>query len=37
MEVEGDKNCSYLDNFRLIKTLGQGYHAKVKLAINPQD
>jgi len=35
MEVEGEKNCAYLDNFRLIKTLGQGYHAKVKLAINP--
>lgn len=29
MEVEGEKNCAYLDNFRLIKTLGQGYHAKV--------
>jgi hypothetical protein len=24
---------TYLDEFKIIKTLGSGYHAKVKLAI----
>lgn len=37
MEEETGSNCAYLDNYKLVKTLGQGYHAKVKLALSPVD
>lgn len=38
MEIENEpSHGAMLDNYKLIKTLGQGYHAKVKLGINPED
>lgn len=36
MELEQEHHA-YLDNYKLVKTLGQGYHAKVKLGLNPND
>lgn len=30
--MESEKKSSYLDEFRILKTLGAGYHAQVKLA-----
>lgn len=31
MDIEGQKKFSYLDEYKIIKTLGAGYHAQVKL------
>ena len=30
--AESDKKYSYLDEFKILKTLGAGYHAKYKLS-----
>lgn len=35
MDIE--KKLAMLDNFQLVKCLGSGYHAKVKLGINLDD
>lgn len=34
MKTETQKNYSYLDEFKVLKTLGAGYHAQVKLVEN---
>jgi len=31
LDIEGDKKNSYLDEYKILKTLGAGYHAQVKL------
>jgi hypothetical protein len=31
MELEEQKKHSYLDEYKILKTLGAGYHAQVKL------
>lgn len=28
MDIESDKKCAYLDEYKIIRTLGAGYHAE---------
>jgi hypothetical protein len=28
MDIEADKKCAYLDEYKIIRTLGAGYHAE---------
>lgn len=34
MDIEEGKKSAYLDEYRIVRTLGAGYHAEVKLAVD---